>query len=201
MVPNRLPLASVAGVFVDRWDRKWTLVACDLARAVAVLLLLFVSSEDQLWLLYVAVLIQAVIYLFFDPAKNALIPLLAGEGNLKAANSLSTMNWELGRLVGRVATALLVGLAGVVLTGSASFLLSGALTTLIFLPRHAERSASPHAERAGAGKTWLGVWREWLEGLRLVRQVRAIGAIFLIMGAATVAQGIFEVLFVAFVEV
>ncbi len=45
-----------------------------------------------------------------------------------------------------------------------------------------------------------GVWREWLVGLRLVRGERTIRAIFAITAIQQVAQGIFVVLFIVFVE-
>ena len=45
-------LGSIAGVFVDRWDRKRTMVAADLLRAALLLPLLAVGSPDLLWLLY-----------------------------------------------------------------------------------------------------------------------------------------------------
>jgi len=45
-----------------------------------------------------------------------------------------------------------------------------------------------------------GVWREWLLGLRLVRGERTIRIIFAITAIQQVAQGIFVVLFIVFVE-
>jgi len=45
-----------------------------------------------------------------------------------------------------------------------------------------------------------GVWQEWLVGLRLVRGERTIGAVFAITAIQQVAQGIFVVLFIVFVE-
>src|SRR5688572_25432156 len=43
---------SLAGIFVDRWDRKQTMVIADLARFLVILLLLLVYFLDWLWLLY-----------------------------------------------------------------------------------------------------------------------------------------------------
>lgn len=42
-------LGPVAGVFVDRWDRRWTMIATDALRAGAVLLLLLVHSRLVVW--------------------------------------------------------------------------------------------------------------------------------------------------------
>src|SRR5690349_4124071 len=66
IVPNVL-LSSVAGVFVDRWNRKRVMVAADLLRAVAVLLLLGVGSTQQVWLAYVAALIMSIASQFANP--------------------------------------------------------------------------------------------------------------------------------------
>ena len=46
-------LGSLAGVFVDRWNRRWTMIAANLARAGILLLLLFVHSRDLLGVIYI----------------------------------------------------------------------------------------------------------------------------------------------------
>src|ERR671927_398560 len=48
----RLLMGSVAGVFVDRWDRRRTMVVADLLMALGLLPLLAVDSLDPLWLVY-----------------------------------------------------------------------------------------------------------------------------------------------------
>ena len=42
---------SIAGVFVDRWDLTWTVVAADLPRAVLLLPVLVAGSPEWLWLI------------------------------------------------------------------------------------------------------------------------------------------------------
>src|SRR6478609_10181441 len=59
-VPKVL-LGSVAGVFVDRWDRKRTMIAADLSRAALLLTLLTVHSAHSLWIVYVAGFAQGTI--------------------------------------------------------------------------------------------------------------------------------------------
>src|SRR5437762_8156300 len=54
----RLLMGSVAGVFVDRWDRRRTMIAADLSRAAILLLLLLVRSADQIWLIYLVAFLQ-----------------------------------------------------------------------------------------------------------------------------------------------
>jgi dTMP kinase len=76
----------LAGVFVDRWDRKRTMVACDLGRAAVVATLPFVDSVLGLVL---ASLVLEVFTLLWSPAKDATVPNLVPPDHLTTANSLS----------------------------------------------------------------------------------------------------------------
>ena len=42
-------LGSVAGVFVDRWNRRWTMIGANVARGLLLLLLLSFRSVGQVW--------------------------------------------------------------------------------------------------------------------------------------------------------
>ncbi len=59
----RLLFGPLAGVFVDRWNRKHTLVVANLAQGAVLPLLLLVQSTDLLWLLYLVAFIQTSISL------------------------------------------------------------------------------------------------------------------------------------------
>jgi dTMP kinase len=78
--------APVAGVLVDRWDRKRVMVICDLMRGAVLATLPFVNS---LWGLVVASLALEVATLLWSPAKEASVPNLVPTANLTTANSLS----------------------------------------------------------------------------------------------------------------
>lgn len=196
----RVVLGSVAGVFVDRWDRKRTMISTDLARAALLLLLLTVRSHEGLWVLYLVACVESVISQFFSPARDALLPHLVDEHRLLAANSLNSISGAITFLVGPSLGGALMGLLGltsVVLVDSLSYLLSGMLILLISVPSapSVEEVASP-----AATATWATIWREWLEGLRLVKREQLISILFVVMGTAAFAQGIINVLFVIFVK-
>lgn len=97
--------APVAGVMVDRWDRKRVMVSCDLLRAGVLGTLPFVRS---LWGLVLASLVLEMATLLWSPAKEASVPNLVPTANLTTANSLS-----LAAAYGTfpVATLLFAGLA------------------------------------------------------------------------------------------
>ena len=76
----------LAGVLVDRWDRKKVMVSCDIGRAVVMVLLPFVSDVIGLVL---ASLVLEVLTLLWGPAKDSEVPNLVPPEHLTTANSLS----------------------------------------------------------------------------------------------------------------
>lgn len=85
MVPGFF-LAPVAGVLVDRWNRKHLMVICDLSRAAILLVVPFI---DTLWGLVLASLFLEVGTLLWSPAKEASVPNVVPAAQLTTANSLS----------------------------------------------------------------------------------------------------------------
>lgn len=193
-------LGSVAGVFVDRWDRKRIMVATNLLQTAATLLLLLVRSGEWLWLVYLVVFVETAAGMFFGPAENALLPRLVREEDLLSANALNALNNNIARLAGPPLGGALFGLFGlgsVALVDSASFLIAGLLISLISV------SSKPR-RRAGATdavvSSWVGVWREWLEGLRLVRGDRPIAALFVVLTVTSFGGAIIDPLYAPFVH-
>jgi DHA3 family macrolide efflux protein-like MFS transporter len=84
-VPS-LIVGLIAGVFVDRWDRRKTMMASNLLQAVVVATIPFLLDID-ITLLFVAILVNAGVKQFFDPAYEALIPEIASDEELTAANA------------------------------------------------------------------------------------------------------------------
>lgn len=133
----RLLFGSVAGVFVDRWDRKRTMIFADLSRAAVLLPLLAVAAGGPLVLVYVVAFVEATVSMFFLPAKSAIIPNLVAERNLTAANSLDSIGEQVPSLVGPLLGGALlgvVGLSGLVLLDVATYLASALLISLISAP-------------------------------------------------------------------
>lgn len=115
-----LVFSSVIGVLVDRFDRRRTMIACDLSRAALALGLIAIaglSAGLQLALIYLIVLAMETASLFFFPAKNALIPYLVDEEDITAANGLSYTTQQASMLVGLAgAGAILAGFESIVRT-------------------------------------------------------------------------------------
>jgi MFS family permease len=196
----RILLGSVAGVFVDRWERKRTMVITNGLLALGLLPLLLVQSREWVWIVYLAGFVQATTEQFFSPAKNAMLPNLVPEEQLVSANALNALNNNLARLVGPAlggVIAGLLGLSGVILLDAASFVIAGTLIALITVTSQPSKDA-PAAEVPSG--LWLGVWREWVAGLRLIWRERVIATLMGMTAISAVGEGIMGVLFIVFVN-
>jgi MFS family permease len=207
----RLFFGSVAGVFVDRWNRKYTMVIANLLQALILVPLFLVHSQHLIWIVYICAFSDSLVSQFFNPAQSAIIPMIVEEKNLLPANSLNSMSQELTRLVGPSLGGLLFGLLGigsVITLDLISFLFSAALVSLILLPARSiaigtegrqERQPESSANKA-IGNSLIKVWQEWRAGMRLVGQEQLVSAIFIIIGIAMVGEGIIEVVIAPYVE-
>lgn len=207
-IPNVL-IGSLAGVFVDRWDRRRIMIAANLLLAVALLPLLLVRGAGLVWIAYAANFVSSAIEQFFNPAQSALIPRLVGEEHIVAANSLNSLANNLARLVGPAiggVVAATLGLTGMVAIDAASFLIGAALIALIVAPR-AVTAARPDqdqdhiaavtpAEEVGA---FVRMWREWLDGLRVIRRERVLAVLLLALSITMLGEGVIGVLYPVFV--
>lgn len=111
IIPSLL-LSSFIGVFVDRFDRRRLMIACDLVRALLTLFLLFTNS---LAIIYATVLFMEMASLFFLPARNALIPRLVADDEVAVANGLAYTTQQASMLIGlTMSGAILAGFEAIV---------------------------------------------------------------------------------------
>jgi predicted MFS family arabinose efflux permease len=190
---------SVAGVFVDRWDRRRTMIVADVLRAALLLGLLFVRSRETVWIVFAVSFAQATLGQFFGPARDALIPRLVGEEDLLAANSLTSTGQQLTMLIGPAlggAALALLGMPFVVLADAASFLFSASMAGLVVAPAATRR----HDAQSAGLSAWRRVWQEYREGVRLMWGNPVVVALLLAMGFASIGQGLTNVQIIPWVK-
>jgi MFS transporter, DHA3 family, macrolide efflux protein len=90
-VPTLL-VGLVAGVFVDRFDRKRILLASDLLRGLLVLTIPFVWPIFGIWGIFAVLFLAATVRQFFDPAWESVLPEIASEEELTSANSFLSIS-------------------------------------------------------------------------------------------------------------
>jgi DHA3 family macrolide efflux protein-like MFS transporter len=130
-----LILGALAGVYVDRWDRKSTMIAADLMRAVLVALMAISPNVVEIYALSLGVNLASI---FFGPAKSATIPNLVAPDTLTRANGLSstsqTLAMAFGSSIGGIAIAAF-GLRQAFYLDAASFLVSATCIAFIRVRR------------------------------------------------------------------
>jgi predicted MFS family arabinose efflux permease len=195
-------VGSVAGVFVDRWDRKRTMVVANLALAAGLLPLLLVTGTEQIWLVYVVLAGESVVEVFFAPAEQALLPRVVPDDELVPANALNGQVRNLARLmgsgVGGVAAAL-GGITTVAIVDAGTFLVGALLISRIGISGRAEEA--PQGDTSDAVRGRLGTLvDEWRTGLRATWHTPVIRALVIFILITSTGEGVMGTLFAPFVR-
>jgi MFS family permease len=199
LIPG-LIAGQLAGVVVDRWDRRRILMISGFVQAACLLPLLAVTA-DRLWIVYVVAAVQSCLARLCSPAKAALIPSVVERDELAAANSLSAVADNLARLVGSPLGGLalqVVGLPGVVIVDALTYVASSVLIAGVRVAGAVVAESSPQVLPPGPS----GLRRlagDWLDGVRTIGRDHRLRAVVLIGALSQLSQGIFVVLFVVFV--
>lgn len=171
---NELPgmlAGSLAGVVVDRWDRRRVMILADCGQAIGSLLLMvsFLSGHFEVWHLYGVAFLQGIFSAFQGPAERAATTMLVDEAYRERANGIKETSFPLAGVLAPVLSGLLytvVGIAGIILIDLATFLV--AVVVLLFIH-------IPHPEQSEHGLATLGgFWKEALGALRYVTSRREL---------------------------
>ncbi len=97
-----LPFSPIAGVVVDRLNKRLVLWVSNVLRMVTMLLIVvsLLNDSTNLWPLYVLTFVTSVIGQFFTPAEGASIPLIVGERDLMPAISLFNITVTISQAIG-----------------------------------------------------------------------------------------------------
>ena len=194
VVPAML-LGPVAGVFVDRWNRKRVLIASDIGRGIIMALIPF---TNELLTLLLATLMIEVLSALFAPAKDAVFPRLVRRDQLVGANQVNLVVTYGTLPLGGVLYAALVSLS-VAVAPENSFLADrpvalpiwfNAISFLISAPLLARLRVGPplraHAEQLEAP----GAWTQLKEGFAFIASHPIIRALIVGVMIAFVAAGV-----------
>lgn len=179
MLP-RVLLYPIAGVVVDRADKRRLMIAVDLARAGLALGPLLVPILGSVWPAYVSVLALQALSTLFNPARGAVVPHLVPRERLSAANALNGAASEAAFFVGPALGGLLVSLGGpgpAFVADSGTFLVSALLLWLLPLQAGPAGDARPRNVQA-----------ELAEGLRAVATNPDLRAFYLALGSGAWAM-------------
>lgn len=168
-------IGMIAGVFVDRYDRKKIMVYADFSRAALIALIPVLVPNGVGWL-YLIVMLVSAIGTFFSPAYDSVMPEFASDEDLTAANSMMAISSFGSTAVGFAASGLLaaISIELAFYIDSISFVISGLLlVTLRVAPLAAQGKTDV---RAVATNIKLGV--QYVFKSSILRSLLVIGLIY-----------------------
>jgi Na+/melibiose symporter-like transporter len=198
LLPHFL-LGSVAGVFADRWSRRTTMVAANIALAVSLLPMLFVHGAGQLWIIYVTVAAQNSITQLFASAEAAFVPAVVPRDDLVVANAINGQNNQVARLVGSALGGVIAvtgGIMAVTVVNMASYAIAALLIALIPAGIGARQDGGTEPGTTGGLRR---TWREWVDGVRLCGRDADLSAMLTYRVMTYFGEGVFSALFAPFV--
>jgi MFS family permease len=162
-----LLLSPIAGVMVDRHNRKLMMMVSDLAAGLSTLamLILFATGHMQFWFLYVANVINGIGNTFQWPAYSAAISTMIPKAQYGRANGMmSLMEAGPGVMAPLLAGALLpfIKITGIMLIDVITFVLAIGALLIVFVPQ---------PERTVEGQAGQGsIWKESAYGFKYIFQ-------------------------------
>jgi len=176
--------APLAGVLVDRVDRRLVLVWTNIAGAAVVAALVLVHGRQWVGLIYAVMLVYGATAVVIDPAETALFSQLVHPQDRAAVNGLRLSLSEGCKLLAPLVGAGLFTVLGggkVALLDSASFLVAAGITWSIRLPSH-------RTDTAAAPDT--GFWAPVGAGVVHIRRTPALRRLALAGAAAMFISGL-----------
>ena len=124
-------IGPIAGVYVDRWDRRKTLFVCDFIRGLLVLSIpVLLLNQNSMLPIYGVVFLAFCLSRFYVPAKMSIIPDLVEKEDLLMANSLVSTTGMIAFVLGCAFGGFLVekvGAVGGFICDALTFFISGIL--------------------------------------------------------------------------
>ncbi|WP_328315495.1 MFS transporter [Streptomyces sp. NBC_00388] len=203
-----LLVGPIAGVFVDRWDRRRTMLGADLVRAGLIGALTVVAflptgtlpDTAELVVVYVTVLLATGAAQFFNPARFALVGELVEPAQRAKAAGIGQATQAIATIAGPPLAAPLlfsVGVRWALLLNAVSFLLSFAAVRAVRIPEGRAAPSPVDAPHRATGAA--GVRKELAAGLRLVARSGPVTALIVTIALVTVGADALNSLNVFFV--
>jgi MFS family permease len=189
----------VAGVALDRFDRKRIMIASDLIRFVVALAFILTIHRHETWLLYPLSGLLMFASPFFTSGRTSILPTIASKRELHTANSLTqTTQWATlaaGAMLGGLSVAGL-GYHWAFIINALSFLFSA-----VAISRLRVKGGGFRVERKALTETQVvRPWHEYTEGLRYMRSVPLVLGIGMISVGWATGGGAAQILFALFGE-
>ena len=186
-------VGPLAGVFIDRWNVKRTMIASDLIRAVLILGLVFVTRLEHIYVVFMAV---STVSSFFGPAQSVTLRTLVPMNGLMAANALMSQAFYTMRILAPAAAGLLVYALGensCFYLDTVSFIFSAAMLSTIVVMRVV-------SAKAATEKSVGSLMKDYTAGSRFILTHPAISFVMISMMTAMFVMSCFSPLISVYVR-
>jgi MFS family permease len=196
-------LGILAGVFVDRWPLKPTMVSSDSIRAGLVLLLIFATRP---WHFYAVLAAISVVSSFFGPAQGVAIRSAVPLHGLRSANALMQQVMFGMRIVGPAIAAFMVASFGPIscyALDSVSFVGSALLIASVTFIKHQAPTGHAPAQKdssAQSSSALAKIWLDMKQGIDFIVHHAALLFTILAMAAGMFVLGCFGPLIAVYVR-
>ena len=188
----------LAGVMLDRFDRKRIMIASDLIRAVVALGFVITIFHHQSSVLYLLSGLLMFASPFFTSGRTSILPTIANKEELHTANSLTQTTQWITLTIGTMAAGLSaahLGFAWAFVLNSLSFLVSAACISQL----RVEGSFRPKRSDLTEDRV-VRPWHEYREGLQYMKSSPLILGIALVGVGWATGGGAAQILFTLFGE-
>jgi MFS family permease len=169
-----LLVAPFAGILVDRYNRKMTMLVYDFASlgVTAVILALYFLHLLNVWHLYVAAVVQGIGYAFQWPAYRAVISTMIPKDRYVRANGMMYLLDDVpdvfSPILAGVILGPLVGLVGILVINVIAFIVSIGALLVTDIPQMPHTEEGEHSHGA--------LWKEWAFGfLYIIKRPSLLG--------------------------
>lgn len=190
MIVQFLPVAIVgplAGVVVDRVDRRRLMITADLLRGCLMLGLLLVHRREDIWIAYGVMALSVSAQAFFEPARVATIPNITSAAELMPANAVASATWSamlaVGASVGGLVTAVFGRQTAFVINAISFF------ASAYFINKTRFDSTPRPSPRVPGFFALTGI-PDLLEGVRYIRQRTHVAALLFVKAGWGLAGGV-----------
>jgi MFS family permease len=188
--------SAVAGVFVDRVDRRIILVVTNVLRGAAILAIFLAGSFLPAILLLSAAL--STITVFFAPAEAAMIPVVVPRGQLLSANGVFTLTLNAAFAIGFALLGPLLGALfgpeGVIVIVAACYLLAAAFCWTLPSAPPGLLTVGAMADVVGESAAQMGsTLAQFREGIAFIRETPKVRWSLVYLGIAASLVGVLAV--------
>jgi len=157
--------SPVAGVLVDRWNRKLVLLLSDTSAGLATLLVLglYLTGHLQIWHLYAIGFLAGTFQSFQYPACGAAVTTMVPKEHYARASGMLELAWSASSVLAPLLAGILlgkIGIEGIMAIDVLTFLFAIASILLVSIPQ-------PRRSRVGT-EAQGSIWQESVYGLRYI---------------------------------